>query len=171
MDVKDYLKQAYDYTFWANARYFAVAETLTDQQLHQLQGYSSWGDVHATLLHMMSSELIWLQRWQGVSPKKHLDKAEYPTLAALKKRWSEVQAELRAFIEQQRDDTLQTPMAYTNFQDETFRVPLWQMLAHIVNHETHHRGELAAMYTLMGIDHPEEEMIQYFLNLSGQKRF
>lgn len=170
MDIKQYLQQAYDYTFWANQRYFAVAEGLTGGQLHRLLGHS-WGDVHGTLVHMMSSEWVWLQRWHGTFPKGHLDKADYPTLAVLKKRWAEMEAELRAFIEQQTDESLQAPVTYSNFRGETFHVPLWQMLAHIVNHETHHRGELAAMYALMDVAHPEDEMIQYFLNASGQKEF
>ena len=29
MDIKGYIKTAYDYTYWANQRYFAVAEGLT----------------------------------------------------------------------------------------------------------------------------------------------
>ena len=170
MQIKDYLRQAYDYMYWATGRYFAVAEGLTADQLHQMHG-QSWGDVHATLVHMMSSEWVWMQRWHGLSPKGHLDKAEYPTLAALKKRWGEIEAEMRAFIDQQTEESLQSALTYTNFRGETFKVPLWQMLAHIVNHETHHRGELASMYALMSVDHPEDEMIQYFLNASGQKRF
>ncbi len=170
MDIKGTIKQAYDYTYWANQRYFAVAEGLLAEQLHQMQGHG-WGDVHGTLVHMMSSEWVWLQRWHGTSPNGHLDKADFPSLASLKKRWSEVETEMRAFIEGQDEEGLQSEITYSNFKGETFHVPLWQMLAHIVNHETHHRGELAAMYALMGVTHPEEEMIQYFLNLSGQKRF
>jgi uncharacterized damage-inducible protein DinB len=170
MDIRDYIKQAYDYTYWANQRYFAVAEGLSEEQLHRTQGHS-WGDVHAILVHMMSSEWVWMQRWQGTFPKGHLDKTEYPTLALLKKRWGELETEMRAFIEAQTDASMQAPITYTNFRGETFHVPLWQMLAHIVNHETHHRGELAAIYALMDVNHPEDEMIQYFLNASGQKKF
>jgi uncharacterized damage-inducible protein DinB len=170
MDIKDYIRQAYDYTYWANHRYFAVAEGLTEEQLHRMLGHS-WGDVHGTLVHMMSSEWVWFQRWHGTTPKGHLDKADYPTLAVLKKRWAEIEAEMRAYIEAQSDESLQAPIRYTNFRGETFHVPLWEMLAHIANHETHHRGELAAMYALMDVSHPEDEMIQYFLNASGQKKF
>jgi uncharacterized damage-inducible protein DinB len=170
MDIKDYITQAYEYMYWATGRYFAVAESLSDEQLHRSLGHS-WDDVHATLVHMMSSEWVWFQRWHGTSPKSHLNQADYPTLASLKKRWGEVEAEMRAYIRQQSGESLLQPITYSNFRGETFHVPLWQMLAHIVNHETHHRGELAAMFALMGVDHPEDEMIQYFLNASGQKRF
>ena len=64
-----------------------------------------------------------------------------------------------------------TSKTSTNFRAETFRVPLWQMLMHLANHETHHRGELAAMFALMDVPHPEDEVIQYFLDRSGQKKF
>ncbi|MFH1184094.1 MAG: DinB family protein [Chloroflexota bacterium] len=169
MDVKDYLRQTYDYTYWANRRYFAVAEGLTEEQLHRKQGHS-WDDVHSVLLHMLSSEMVWLQRWQGESPKGHLDPKEYPTLEVLREAWARTEREMRAFIDQHTEQSLQREIAYANFSGERFRVPLWQMLMHIPNHETHHRGELAAMFALMNIPHPEEEVIQYFLDLSGQKK-
>jgi uncharacterized damage-inducible protein DinB len=170
MEFKDYIKEAYEYMYWATLRYFAVAEGLSEEQLHRLQGHS-WGDVHATLVHMMSSEWMWLQRAQGLSPRAGPTREEYPTLAALKQRWSELQAEVRAFIDAQTEQSFQTPIAYTNTRGETFHVPMWQMLAQVVNHQTHHRGELAAMFALMNVAHPEEEMIQYFLSASGQKAF
>jgi len=170
MDLAAYFQQLYNYSYWANQRYFAVAEGLTDEQLHRMQGHS-WGDVHALLLHMLSSEWVWLQRWNGASPKGHLEKDDFPTLASVKERWAKQEAEMRAFLEAQTDESLQVVSAYTSFIGETFRVPLWQMLMHAANHETHHRGELAAMFALMDVSHPEEEVIQYFLNLSGQKKF
>ena len=61
-------------------------------------------------------------------------------------------------------------LTYTNAKGETFTLPLWQMMAHVPNHNTHHRGELAAMFALMNASHPEEEVVQYFLIRSGQKK-
>lgn len=170
MNTKDYIKQVYDYTYWANHRYFAVAENLTDEQLHLVQGHS-WGDVHATLLHMLSSESAWLQRWHGNSPKGHLDRKDYPTLSSVKEAWRKSEAEMLLFIESQTEGSLELPITYSNFSGEMFSVPLWQMLMHVANHETHHRGELAAMFALMDVPHPEDEAIQFFLNRSGQKKF
>ena len=170
MNLKDYLNALYDYTYWANRRYLAVAAGLTEEQLHRIQGHS-WGDVHGVFVHMMSSEWVWLQRWKGNSPKAHLNKDDFPTLALVEERAGQVEAEMRAFIGAQTEESLQSAVKYHNFGGETFRVPLWQMLMHVANHETHHRGELAAMFAMMNVAHPEEEVIQYFLNLSGQKKF
>jgi uncharacterized damage-inducible protein DinB len=170
MDVKDYLTHVYDYMYWANGRYLAVAAELTDEQLHRGLGHS-WGDVHGTLVHTLSSERVWLSRWHGESPKGHLDPASFATIAALKSAWDTTEKEMRLFIGAQTAGSLQVIITYANFQGETFRVPLWQMLMHVANHETHHRGELAAMFALLNVPHPEDEVIQYFLNLSGQKKF
>lgn len=170
MQLKQYLEPLYDYNFWADHRYFAVAEALTDEQLHRMQGHS-WGSIQAMFIHMLSSEWVWFQRWHGTSPKGHLDQADFPTLAVVKERWTSQEAELRAYINSQTEESLQSVITYTNFRSETFRVPLWQMLTHLANHETHHRGELAAMFALMDVSHPEDEVIQYFLDRSGQKKF
>jgi uncharacterized damage-inducible protein DinB len=170
MNSLDYINQVYNYNYWANKRYFAVAEGLTDEQLHKMQGHS-WGDVHAMFVHMMSSEWVWYQRWHGTSPKGHFRKEDFPMLASVKERWNLIESEMRAFIDSQTEEGLQAEISYSNFSGETFRVPLYQMLMHVANHETHHRGELAAMFALMNVSHPEEEVIQYFLHASGQKKF
>ena len=47
-----------------------------------------------------------------------------------------------------------------NPKGETFTLSLWQMMVQPPNHNTHHRGELAAMLALMNISHPEEEIVQ-----------
>lgn len=169
MQAADYIKQAYDYTYWANRRYVAVAEGLPPKQLLKSQGHS-WGSIQSVLLHMLSSETVWLRRWQGDAPTRHLDPNDYPGLTAIKEKWIAVERELRHFVEAQSEETLARSYTYTNFSGQQFHVPLWQMLMHVPNHETHHRGELAAMFALMKIPHPEDEVIQYFLDLSGQKK-
>ncbi|HVN14256.1 MAG TPA: DinB family protein [Anaerolineales bacterium] len=170
MKLTQYIQNLFDYMYWANRRYFAVAEGLNDEQLRRMQGHS-WGDIHAMLVHMLSAESVWLQRWKGTSPKAHLSPDDFPELTLLKARWDQQEADMRAFIAAQTDESLETEITYTNFRGETFRVPLWQMMLHVANHATHHRGELAAMFALMDVPHPEDEAIQYFLNASGQKKF
>lgn len=170
MELKEYFKHLYDYMYWANARYLTVAAALTDEQIHRNLGHS-WGDLHATFVHMLSSEQVWLKRWHGESPKGHLNPGDYPGIAGVKSAWAATEKEMRAYVEAQSPEGLQAVITYTDFRGETFHVPVWQMMAHLTNHETHHRGEIAAMYALLDVPHPEDELIQCFLNQSGQKKF
>jgi uncharacterized damage-inducible protein DinB len=169
MQLKEYLEQLYEYNFWANQRYLAVAETLTDEQLFRKQGHS-WDSVHAVLVHMLSSERMWPQRWR-TGKGEFLDAKDFPTVASIKEYWVEVEQDLRAFLAGQPEESLLRPVTYTNPKGETFTLPLWQMMVQPPNHNTHHRGELAAMFALMNVPHPEEEIVQYFLVKSGQKQF
>ena len=169
MNLKDYLTELYNYNYWANKRYLIVAETLTEEQLFRKQGHS-WDSVHEVFVHMMSSERMWPQRWRG-EKGEFLDAKDFPTIASIREYWVDVEKTMRAFIAGQAEESLLREVTYTNPKDETFTLPLWQMMVQPPNHNTHHRGELAAMFALMNIPHPEEELVQYFLDRSGQKKF
>jgi uncharacterized damage-inducible protein DinB len=45
---------------------------------------------------------------------------------------------------------------------------LWLLLGHLVNHGTHHRGELTAMFALLEVPHKENDFYYYFLIQDGQ---
>lgn len=169
MHIKEYLQHLYDYNYWANHRYLKAAAGLTEEQLNHKQGHS-WDSVYRVLLHMLSSEWMWLERWNGKSPQLFLEPKDYPMLTSIQKYWSELEPRMRGFVSAQTEESLQNEISYTNTRGETYHLPLWQMMAHLPNHNTHHRGELAAMFALMNMPHPEEEVIQYFLDLSGQKK-
>jgi len=169
MELKKYLEQLYDYNYWANKRYLAVAETLSEEQLFHKQGHS-WDNVHAVFVHMLSSERMWQQRWRG-EQGTFLDAKDFPTAASIRAYWVDVEKNMRGFIAEQTEGSLLRDVTYINPKGETFTLPLWQMMVQPPNHNTHHRGELAAMLALMNIPHPEEEIVQYFLIKSGQKRF
>jgi uncharacterized damage-inducible protein DinB len=168
MELKTYLQELYEYNYWANKRYLTVAETLTPEQLFRKQGHS-WDSVQAIFVHMMSSERMWSQRWRG-EQGTFLDPKDFPDAAAIRAHWVDVEKNMRSFIADQTEQSLLNAITYTNPKGETFTLPLWQMVVQPPNHNTHHRGELAAMFALMNIPHPEEEVVQYFLIKSGQKK-
>jgi uncharacterized damage-inducible protein DinB len=168
MQLKEYLQELYEYNYWANKRYLAVAETLPAEQLFRKQGHS-WDSVHAVLVHMMSSEQMWPQRWRG-EKASILDPQDFATITLIREYWVPVESNMRAFLVEQTEESLQRNVTYTNPKGETFTLPLWQMMVQPPNHNTHHRGELAAMFALMNVPHPEEEIVQYFLVKSGQRK-
>ncbi|HEX2992266.1 MAG TPA: DinB family protein [Anaerolineales bacterium] len=168
MHLTEYLQNVYDYNYWANKRYLTVAETLSEEQLFRRQGHS-WDSVHALFVHMMSSERMWPQRWRG-EKGSFLDPNDFPTIASVREYWLDVEKNMRAYLAEQTEESLSREVTYTNPKGETFTLPLWQMVVQPPNHNTHHRGELAAMFALMNVPHPEEEIVQYFLVRSGQKK-
>jgi len=169
MSIKTYLEGLYDYNDWANHRYLKIAEALNEEQHHRKQNYISTS-IFTTLLHMFSTETIWLKRWQGEAPKEEFSSNDFPTLISIQENWAELQREMHRFLAAQDNESLQADMVCIGFNGKTFHLPLWQMMAHVPNHNTHHRSELAAMFNSMNIPHPEDETIQFFLIRSGQRK-
>jgi uncharacterized damage-inducible protein DinB len=167
MVTPDYLVQLFEYNQWANARVLDVAEPLSPTQLMRPQGHS-WGSVHATLVHMMAAEWIWMRRLRGHSPGALLDPATFPNVPAIRARWNAIAAETLAFLRVQTPQTLLQVVDYANTSGRPFSLAAWKIQVHVANHATHHRGELAAMYALMEVPHPEEYWYYYFLEQSGQ---
>src|SRR5215212_5286794 len=118
MNLKDYLLELYDYNYWANKRYLTVAETLTEEQLLRKQGHS-WDSVHAVLVHMMSSERMWPQRWRGETGT-FLDASDFPTIASVREYWVDVETNLRTFLAEQTEGSLLREVTFTNPKGQTF---------------------------------------------------
>jgi uncharacterized damage-inducible protein DinB len=55
-----------------------------------------------------------------------------------------------------------TPLTYQDLQGRTHATPLWQIVLHVVNHGTHHRGQVAAMMRAMGHVPPPLDLIRYY---------
>ena len=104
MELKRYLENLYDYNYWANHRYLAVVETLTEEQFFRKQGHS-WDSVQAVLVHMLSSERMWPQRWRG-EKAVFLDPKDFPTIASVRGYWVEVEKNMRLFLAEQTEQSL-----------------------------------------------------------------
>ena len=170
MQVKEYIQHAYDYTYWANRRYLAVADGLPEKTLLKQQGHS-WGSVlsraaaHAEFGDRLAQALAG-RFAHGPSRSERLPNPDGRQGEVARGRARD--APVHRSADRGEPDARRSPTPIS--PGRQFHVPLWQMLMHVPNHETHHRGELAAMFALMKVPHPEEEVIQYFLDLSGQKK-
>jgi uncharacterized damage-inducible protein DinB len=162
MTTLSILTTLYDYHYWANAQMIQACEALTLDQWTQPLGHS-WESVHGLLTHMLAAETIWLARWQGQSPKTLRQPEEFPTLADIRQAWTQVESKIREFIRQCDDERLSRDLTYTNTQGQTFTLPLGQLILHVANHGTHHRGELAAMLAILQAPHSEDDLLFYFI--------
>jgi uncharacterized damage-inducible protein DinB len=52
---------------------------------------------------------------------------------------------------------------YKNLKGDAFAKPVWEILLHVVNHGTYHRGQIAAMLRQLGHVPPSTDFI-YFVD-------
>lgn len=143
------IQQLFQYNRWANARMLDSVAALSGEDLtKELSG--SFRSVRDTLAHILSAEWIWLKRWKGTSPPALLDPTNFATLSALRSRWAEVEGEQTDFVEGVTEEALGEVISYINTKGETWRYPLGQMLQHLVNHSSYHRGQVATLLRQLG---------------------
>ena len=146
---KSDLGRLLEYTVWANHRALRGAALLTvDQFRKDLK--SSHGGVRGTLTHMMSAEAIWLDRWKGLTGTRMLDEGEFKDVVALRDRWSALEEHRAAWFRSLRKEAVTQALTYTNMEGKTFEQPLWQLVQHLVNHSTYHRGQVTTLLRILG---------------------
>jgi len=138
-----------DYTVWANHRIVRAAATLTlDEFKRDLGG--SYGGVRGTLTHTLFAEWIWLERWKGVSPTRMIDESEFPDVMALRERWQAIQEHRDAWFRSLKRGAPRGVVRYSNTEGRPFEAPLWQLVQHVVNHSTYHRGQVTIFLRMLG---------------------
>lgn len=148
---KNDLQTLYEYDRWANARMLDAVSRLTAEQF-TADFSSSFHSVRDTLTHLLSADWIWLRRWKGTSPPAMFNPSDFSDFATLRAKWAEVEKELTEFVEQLTDETLASRIAYTNTKGERSEYLLGQLMQHVVNHSSYHRGQITSFLRQLGAE-------------------
>ena len=148
MNVQD-LRTMLDYHYWARDRLLDALEPLTPEQLNHDAG-SSFKCIRETLVHIYAAEWAWYSRWQGNSPTALLPSDRFPDLVSVRRAWSELEAKVRAFLDGLDEDGIARAFDYKLLSGHTGSSPFWQMLQHVVNHGSYHRGQITTKLRQLG---------------------
>jgi uncharacterized damage-inducible protein DinB len=149
-----------EYTVWANHRIMRAAATLEVEDFKRdLQ--ASYGGVRGTLTHIMGAEWIWLERWKGLSPARLLDEGEFPDILALRERWRVIEEHREAWFRSLGDDAPGRIIAYRNLAGVADEAPLWQLVQHVANHSSYHRGQVTTMLRQLGAKTVSTDMVAW----------
>lgn len=160
MTVDD-VRTAYMYNHWANERMLDSVSRLTPEQFTRNLG-NSFPSIRDTVVHMLAAEWVWLMRWQGTSPRSMPDSTQLQDVDAIRARWKEVESEQSQLIDGLTNEQLGTVLAYTNTRGEDWKYPLWQVMQHVVNHATYHRGQVTTMLRQVGATPSPTDFLVYF---------
>jgi uncharacterized damage-inducible protein DinB len=143
------ISKFFAYNRWANARTLEPVSRLTAEEYGRALG-GSFPSVRETLAHIYAAEWIWFERWQGRSPRGLPSAQEVPNLAVLREKWKAVEERQSAFLAGLSETRMTDVVTYVNVKGETWSYPLGEMLVHLVNHSTYHRGQVATMLRQLG---------------------
>ncbi|MCW5981930.1 MAG: DinB family protein [Bryobacteraceae bacterium] len=156
----DALRQYVDYTAWATRRLLEAALRLTPEE----QGrdfLTADKSVVGTLAHLLASETIWLERIQGGAPTVVARTIENAGMAGLVGQWARLHENWRTWAAGLRDEDADAAFRYSDFSGRPWSQPLWQIVLHVINHSTHHRGQIAGFLRAMGKTPPSVDFITF----------
>lgn len=149
--MKQYFAMFAAYNLWANEQLYAAASDLNSEEWTRDAG-AFFGSAMATLNHILVADRIWLKRFtgRGEAPT-NLDELLYPAFADLRAARVVEDARIKGFIDDLDESALSGSFTYVTITDNR-RVTqrLAPALAHVFNHQTHHRGQVHAILTTLG---------------------
>ena len=139
--MKELLLQLAAYHLWANGLLLDAISQL-DPEIQNKEVPSSFPGLYKTVLHVWDAESIWWQRMKLqeriVRPSENFT-GDFNELSQQllhqNKQWYD-------WINTAQEHMLQHVFLYQNTKREQFKQPLYQMLLHLFNHGTYHRGQL-----------------------------
>lgn len=143
------------YNQWANARLYRMAAALPDAAYRRNVGVF-FRSLHGTLNHLLTADRIWMHRLtQTQDHPQRLDAIIFEDLPSLRAAREAEDRRIVDFIEGLKDADLDQVRDYRTLNGSPSAQPLGDILAHLFNHQTHHRGQAHAILTLLGVSEPE----------------
>ena len=158
----DVLQTLVDYHYWARDRLFVAVEALTEEQLRRPLG-NSFSSVFDTVVHLCGADWIWRSRWEGVSPMALPTPESYDDLAKVRAVWQDEEATHPRDRESPRTRGHPAPIEYQGWDGRRQAQPFWQMLQHLVNHGSYHRGQVTTMLRQLDVPPPKSmDLIAFY---------
>lgn len=160
----DYVRHMARYNRWMNDKLYAVAGTLPQAALDAERG-AFFGSISGTLNHLLVADTIWLKRlaahpagFASLAPLRdiampaRLDLPLVAGFAALQARRRELDALIVQWSLELTPAALAQALDYHNMRGEAQCRPLPEVLMHLFNHQTHHRGQVTTLLSQLGLD-------------------
>ncbi len=150
-----------NYDYWANKQMLDVVLGLTKgQQQQPIQ--SSFPSIHKTCAHMWDAYRIWWQRLQKdteiMGPTVNADHPIGEVISNIltcNRQWTD-------WVTHASEEQLNSNLDFKTMKGDPYSQPMRDILLHLSNHGTYHRGQLVTMLRQVGVEKiPQTDYILY----------
>jgi uncharacterized damage-inducible protein DinB len=159
--TREQLRLLFSYNQWANRRVIEACAALTEEQFVKELG-SSFSSVRDTLAHIYGGEWLWYERLFGLSPRDLPPASGFPDLASVRQKLEEKDVQFIEYISRLSPVDLDRVFRYRNIWNEEMTPQLWQMLQHLANHSTYHRGQVTTLLRQLGAKPVSTDLIAFY---------
>lgn len=157
------------YNRWANERLHGCAARLTPEALAEDRG-AFFGSLLGTLNHLLVTDRLWLSRLEGVSPRgSRLNEILHQDLGDLTAARRAQDQKIVAFVDHLSEERFADTLHYDTTSGAPQSQPIHQVLPHLFNHQTHHRGQAHHLIGLaLGRENvPVLDLLAYLRSAAG----
>jgi uncharacterized damage-inducible protein DinB len=147
------------YSAWASLKLVEAIRSISDAELESPVGVSH-GSLKGTLTHILWADWLWFTRV--------VEAMEMPaqTRESLETIWPDLHMKWISWAERSSDADMHRAVEYKSILDgKIAHTPAWQIVLHVVNHATLHRGQAMAMLRQMGIAPPHTDLMNFYREL------
>jgi len=148
--MKELLIRYSEYNLWANQRICNFIKSNLNEEQSNREIASSFSSVKTTLLHIWDAEVIWLTRLRGNSLTTWPGKSFNGTMDDLSNGLLAHSGEFSNFISAQENSFFLRELHYSRVSGEKFTSRISDVLLHIMNHNTYHRGQIITIFHQLG---------------------
>jgi uncharacterized damage-inducible protein DinB len=152
-----------DYSRWASRRLLEAGAALRPDELDR-DFETADRSFAGTLVHIFGGDRVWLARVAG-GVNTGMPGSEFGGLEALGPAWDEVHQGWIDWAGALGEHDVDRLISYQDLKGRPWRTPVWQIVLHVVNHATHHRGQAAGFLRAMGHRPPPLDLIAYYRSL------
>ncbi|MGG0188463.1 DinB family protein [Bacillus rhizoplanae] len=166
--------QTYDYHVWANKRLFEHLKTLpTDVWSTEVQ--SVFPSISQTFVHMYITDTIWLHTLSDktfdevkASAIQLSEKIKGTSMEEMEQLFLNSSEDYQAFFAHQ--ENLDKTVSPKHPQFGQLETNIFELIQHVVNHGTYHRGNITAMLRQLGYTGTPTDYIFYLYAMSNSKK-
>lgn len=149
------------YERWANEKLLTVALELSEEQQQQ-EMKSSFPSIHKTCLHIWDASSIWWQRMQKHEQVLVPSLTFHPTMKDIANGLLQQNAQWIQWVNEQDEAELENLLLYKTMKGDVFEQPVKDILLHLNNHGTYHRGQLVTKLREAGVENiPQTDYILF----------
>ncbi len=145
--MTEHYTRSFEYNLWANKKFSEVLRTNPFQSEKILKFIS----------HIANAQSIWLSRAKG--EKTEIGVWDEHDFKEALERLKDSSQEWLDYLYNSVD--IEGTIQYTNSKGDEYESRLADILTHVVNHGTHHRGQVALLLREKDIDPPASDFIFY----------
>ncbi len=147
------------YNRWMNDKLYGIAASLSDEARKRDSG-AFFKSIHGTFNHLLLADRVWLARFEGVPVPdgfmgpggiRSLDQELHADFDDLRRERALTDDALATWVAGLSPERLAEPLVYLR-RGQRQESPLWWAVAHVFNHQTHHRGQITTLLMQQGCD-------------------